>query len=437
MVATECLGRFARIFSAKRLASVVACALLTLLLVPSPASAKSESNRPTKVEEAQSVWLSDVADVIGATELLDLGYTGKGVDVAVIDTGVSPVPGLADPARVVNGPDFSYNGRDRDVRHLDGFGHGTNMAGIIAGSPHAPVSTGSHFTGMAPSARIVNVRVGDSAGNVKSAQVVAALDWVVAHRHADGLNIRVVNLSYGIEADLAYVDDPVATAVERAWDAGIVVVVAGGNDGRGIKQLASPATDPYVIAVGASDTSHGSVEVPWWSSTGDGTRNPDIVAPGAGVASLRVPGSYLETLYPSAVVGGSYFRGSGTSQAAAVVSGGVALLLEARPDLTPDQVKALLTTTAEPLKGKKESVQGHGLVQLDAALDAPTPDAIQTHTRATAKPDDGASAEVSFAGSSWTGSAWSGSSWTGSAWSGSAWTGSAWSGSAWSGDGWY
>ena len=145
------------------------------------------------------------------------------------------------------------------------------------------------------------------------------------HRRDNGLNIRVLNLSFGTDGEQDYLVDPLAFAAEVAWRKGIVVVVAAGNGGFGSAKLNNPAYDPFVIAVGGADGkgTHDWKDdvVPEWSSFGDGTRNPDLVAPGQSVVSLRVPGSFLDLQHPAGRVGSTprFFRGSGTSQAAAVL----------------------------------------------------------------------------------------------------------------------
>jgi serine protease AprX len=166
-------------------------------------------------------------------------------------------------------------------------------------------------------------------------QVIAAIDWAVQHRNSGGLNIRVINLSYGTRSTQSYTIDPLAHAVENAWRHGIVVVTAAGNNGPGTA-LSMPAADPYVIAVGAvdhvgTDTSDDD-RVSDFTNTGTPIRRPDLLAPGKSVVSLRTPGSYADRSHPEGLVTGDrhqrFFRGSGTSQAAAVVSGAVALLLQ-------------------------------------------------------------------------------------------------------------
>ena len=244
------------------------------------------------------------------------------------------VDGLSAPGKVVNGPDLSFESQADNLRYLDSNGHGTFMAGIIAGrdnSVTSPSQAGpNQFLGMAPDARVVSVKVGDAFGATDTSQVIAAIDWVVKHRNDNGLNIRVLNLSFGTDGTQSYALDPMAYAAETAWRKGIVVVTSAGNDGYGSSALNDPAYDPYLMAVGAVDlngtTNHSDDTVPAWSSTGDGVRNPDLVAPGVSIVSLRDPASQIDQAYPSAVVGTRFFRGSGTSQAAAMVSGAVALI---------------------------------------------------------------------------------------------------------------
>ena len=155
--------------------------------------------------------------------------------------------------------------------------------------------------------------------------MIAAIDWVVQHAHDPGMNIRVLNLSFGTTSTQSYMLDPLAFATEVAWRQGIAVVAAVGNAGTSATGLADPAYDPYVIAAGAADH-HGSMQYSQWtvatfSQMGDGTRNPNILAPGAHIQSLRDPGSYIDQTYPGGVISDRFFRGSGSSQATALVSG--------------------------------------------------------------------------------------------------------------------
>jgi serine protease AprX len=394
----------------------------------------------------QPTSMATVNQAIGADKLHRAGITGAGVGVALIDTGVVPVDGLLTPGKVVEGPDLSFESQAPGLLHLDTFGHGTHLAGIIAGD-------GTDFTGVAPGAQLVSLKVATYDGAVDVTQVIAAIDWVVQHR--DELGIRVLNLAYGTDSTQPYTTDPLAYAVENAWQKGIVVVTSAGNDGRGIP-LNNPASDPYVIAVGASDTRQtpgvGDDIVPAFSADGVG-RTTDLVAPGQSVVSLRNPGSYIDTRFPSAVVGDRFFRGTGTSQSAAVVSGAAALLLEQRPGLSPDDVKALLMGTAGPIQ---DSAAGAGALDVHRAarseLKAPSAQtwpasdglgSIEASRGTSHVADDGVELVgeydifgMEWDGRSWTQAAWEGRSWTGGEWMGRSWTGDSWTADSWSGRSW-
>ncbi len=399
------------------------------------------------------------ANVIQSTEYWKKGYTGAGIGVAIIDSGVAPVDGLTVLGKVVNGVDLSFDSQSDDLRYLDLYGHGTHIAGIIAGRDDAAPAIPkikdlqTNFVGVAPGAQILNVKVADGTGAADVSQIIAAIDWVVQHRYDNGMNIRVLNLSFGTDGVQDYVLDPLAFAVETAWRQGIVVVVAAGNSGSRTT-LSNPAYDPFVIAVGADDAQGtygtGDDVIPSFSSCGSTARPVDLVAPGQSVIGLRVPGSHADTFYPGAAVGERFFRGTGTSQAAAVVSGAVALVLEQRPELTPDQVKELLTSTARTIRGASDECQGAGVIDLKAAFKAETPDAVQTWEQSTGLGSleaargsyhvvrDGVVlvGEQDIFGNPWDGATWSEASWSGGEWNGATWSGATWSGATWSGATW-
>jgi serine protease AprX len=413
------------------------------------------------------------------------GADGSGVDVALIDSGVVPVEGLTTPGKVINGPDLSFESQNEKFRHLDTYGHGTHMAGIIAGADAGltgnlvRTSTGDFdeyttgFTGIAPGARIVSVKVAGHDGATDVSQVLAAIDWVVQHKNDNGMNIRVLNLSFGTDSTQSYVLDPLAFAVEQAWKAGIVVVVAAGNDGNAAP-LRNPAIDPFVIAVGATDT-NGTYKVADdyvtdFSNCGTAERHVDLVAPGRSIRSLTAPGARADVENPNAAVGDRLLRGTGTSQSAAMVSGAVALLLDRYPSATPDQIKALLMNNAWDLANAKGICEGAGAVSLYNLWNVELPKVEQTHTPSTGTgslhasrgsmvlESDGvaltdeqdifgnkwngvswstaAAQGVSWSGGDWNGVSWSGVSWSGTSWSGVSWSGVSWSGTSWSGVSW-
>ncbi len=404
------------------------------------------------------------ANVIQSTRYWKNGFTGAGVGVAIIDSGVAPVDGLTAPGKVVNGADLSFDSQNVNLRYLDLYGHGTHLAGIIAGRDDAAAAIPklrnlqTHYEGVAPGAQILNVKVADGTGTADISQVIAGIDWVVKHRNDQGMNIRVLNLAFGTDGIQDYVLDPLAYAVEMAWKSGIVVVVAAGNDGNS-SPLRNPAYDPFVIAVGADDAQGtygtGDDTIPSFSNCGTATRSVDLVAPGQSVISLRVPGSYADEFYPSAAVGDRFFKGTGTSQAAAVVSGAVALIIDQRPGITPDQVKTLLTSTARTIRHASDVCQGAGVIDLKAAYNARTPRAVQTWEPSTGLGSleaargsyhvvqDGVTLVgeqdifgIDWDGVSWSGVSWSSGDWTGVSWSGVSWSGVSWSGVSWSGVSW-
>ncbi len=432
-----------------RLALGLATAVAGTALVVSPASANTTSGSAAGVPLTDGS-MYNVVDQIGARALWQQGITGRGVNVAIIDTGVAAVPALSGADKVVAMVDLSGEGS-----YLDTYGHGTHMAGIIAGrDPGAvPAAAGANpqwFMGVAPDAGIVSVKVAGQSGAVDVSQVIAGVDWVVDH--AAELNIKVLNLSYSSGSTLGYTTDPLSYAVERAWRAGITVVVAAGNDGRNEFKLGMPAQNPYVIAVAGAELKNNKWQVPSWATSGDGTRNPDVAAPGTSIVSLRAPGSTIDLTAPTGYVSAHLFKGSGSSQSAAVVTGAAALLLSARPNLTPDQVKALLTSSADlsEITPRDARKSGHGLVRTAQAHATPAPNAVQAWPSADGSGsleaarggahvivnDQVVQGEVTVHGAPWVGVRWAGVRWANAQWSGSGWVDGEWVGVRWAGVRW-
>ncbi len=364
---------------------------------------------------------------------------GRGVDVALLDTGVSPVRGLE--GRVVNGPDLSGDGVVQAQRHLDGFGHGTHLAGIIAGTDPS-----SGFAGVAPGARVVNVRVADHEGATSLSRLLAGIDWVVRHGGRNGLSVRVLVIAVGGDVEGGYRNDPLAAGLEEAWRRGVAVVVAAGNDGNETTALGSPAHDPYLIAAGAVDD-RGTVDpaddaVASFSSRGSAERTPDVLAPGVAIVSLRVPGGYLDQEFPQARIGEAWFRGSGTSQAAAVVGGAAAVLLGARPDLEPDELKALLRSSARPVAGADVTLQGGGTVDLAAAASLPTPDDVRqswprARTGGAWGTRRGASLPMAIEDpDAWRANTWRANTWRANTWRANTWRANTWRANTWRANTW-
>ena len=301
----------------------------------------------------QSIRLNQVAGL----------YDGTGVAVALLDTGVTPSDDLGN--RLVARVDLTP-----EQDGLDRYGHGTHMSGIIVGTGAA---SDGQWTGVAPGANLVSVKVAGSDGSTDVSVVIAGLQWVVANRST--YNIRVLNLAFGTDSVQSYSIDPLDYAVEQAWFSGILVVASAGNRGPGGNTINKPGDDPFILTVGAADN-HGSPDrssttVATFSSWGspDGFTKPDVIAPGITIASLRDPGSTIDTPYADARIGDSYFKGTGTSQAAAIVSGVAALMFQANPWLTPDLAKGVLLKTAYR-NGNYGHGAGAGLVDAGSALQA-------------------------------------------------------------------
>jgi serine protease AprX len=321
---------------------------------------------------------------------INSGVTGKGIGIAIVDSGIYAHPDLA--GRIAAQVDFTAStvtttdpitGQTTTTTSgavgpgSDPGGHGTHVAGLVAGNG---ASSGSAYTGVAPEATVLDVRVIRSDGSSNTGIVLRGLQWVLANKNT--YNIKVVNMSLGASVTKSYKLDPLATAAQVLTFAGITVVVSAGNSGPNTTTITSPANDPFVISVGAVDdnaTASGSDDtIATFSSRGNTLFNnhakPDVAAPGRKMVSLRSPGSTLDTMYPERRVATSdgsdpaYFTLSGTSMAAPVVAGTVALMLERNSTLTPAQVKKRLKSTATPLSGFNAKDQGAGRINAAKAV---------------------------------------------------------------------
>ena len=329
------------------------------------------------VTKATSVWS-------GTSSLLGLvgtpGYTGTGVGIAILDSGIAPHTAL--DTRVVAHVNLVSTEPNTGG---DPFGHGTHVAGIAGGNRTAATYVTTAFNGgSAPAVRLIDVRVLGADGSGLTSDVIAGIDWAVAH--SSTYNIRVINLSLGHPVTEPAATDPLCQAVARAVAANITVVVSAGNYGQTpsgdpvLGGITSPGNSPAAITVGAIDTK-GTVdpsddEVAPYSSKGptafDGAVKPDVVAPGTRITSLVSQNSYIIRTYPQWYMGGSgknaYMRLSGTSMATAVVSGGAALLLNAYPTLTPAQVKMAIQMGAHFMPSAGLVGAGTGSVDFQQSL---------------------------------------------------------------------
>lgn len=306
----------------------------------------------------------------GVASAWNSGWTGAGIGVAVIDSGINDShPDLWNSSettsRVVYHQDFTGTATtNTNGANYDLYGHGTHVAGIIGGNGYL---SGGQYEGVAPGVSLIDLRALDANGAGTDSTVIAAIQQAIALK--DTYNIRVINLSLGRGIPVSYTQDPLCQAVESAWKSGIVVVVAAGNYGRlsvngsnGFGTITAPGNDHFVLTVGASKSNGSSAfsaeTKASYSSKGPTTYDhvvkPDIMAPGNAIVSLAAPGATLEAAYPGDIVTGTdgkadYFTLSGTSMATPAVAGAVALLLQEQNTLTPDQVKARLMKTANKM----------------------------------------------------------------------------------------
>jgi serine protease AprX len=327
-------------------------------------------DRPTKVASDD-----DISAVMGDVARQQYGLDGTGVGIAIIDSGVYAHDDLMNASGTASRIVYSESFIQNDASTNDAYGHGTHVAGILAGNGRdSQNGYQMQYTGVAPNASIINLRVLDANGAGTDSQVIAAIQRAIQLKNT--YNIRVINLSLGRPVFESYKLDPVCQAVEAAWQSGIVVVVAAGNSGRddsngtqGYATINAPGNDPNAITVGATKTNGTASRlddtVASYSSKGptlvDHIVKPDLVAPGNRIVSLSAPGSTLLTLVSSLSIqpittcllgvcttgqSGKYMRLSGTSMATPIVAGAAALMLQKDPTLTPDTIKARMMKTA-------------------------------------------------------------------------------------------
>jgi serine protease AprX len=358
---------------------------------------------------------------VQAPDAWQRGATGAGIGVAVVDTGISS--DLADFRT-------SRNGSSRVVTSVttnpyahtdeDKYGHGTHVAGIIAGNGTNRSTKDDlygEYVGVAPDADLVNVKIADDDGGATVLDAIYGLQFIVDKK--DDYNIRVANLSFESSATDSYKIDPLDAAAEAAWFNGIVVVAAAGNRGSATDAVKhAPGNDPYVITVGAADdkgtdTVSDDTEMSWSSrgKTQDGFVKPDVLAPGNRIVSTLAPGSAFASMCPTCIVGGEYIRAGGTSMAAPVVAGGVADLLQAHPSWSPNTVKAVLAATDRAIAG------GDYEIALKAAILHSGSGVYANKGLTPNKLIDTSTGNIDYSRSSWSRSSWSRSSWSRSSWS--------------------
>lgn len=358
---------------------------------------------------------------------------GQGIGVAVVDSGVNP-----------NGDFYTVMGVNRQVANVrfnsdynqstsDGYGHGTHIASIIGGDGS---ESGGKYIGVAPMVNLINVKVTNDDGSATMRDVVLGLQWIYENR--DRYNIRVVNISLNSSVAESYHTSPLNAAVEILWFNGIVVVVSAGNQGSGA--VYPPANDPFVITVGATDdrgtatlkddvvasfSAYGIVE--------NGVQKPDLVAPGTNlIARLVNQNMGLPAAHPeNKIEGGKYFRMSGTSVAAPVVSGAVAILLQDEPNLTPDQVKFRLKTTANKgWNGYSANKAGAGYLDIVAAVNGTSTNSANTGLKVSALLTTGPD-PVTWGSVGWNSVGWNAVGWNAVGWNAVGWNAVGWNSDYW------
>ncbi|MEM1156185.1 MAG: S8 family peptidase, partial [Pseudomonadota bacterium] len=322
--------------------------------------------------------------LVGADLLHQRGITGAGVTVAVIDSGLWETAALAEDTSGEQRVLVRYNAitDSKESQVSDERGHGTHIASIIANSAsntRAGENVG-HYKGIAPDVNLIPVKAFGDDGNAHFLDIVRAIQWIVDNR--ERYDIDVINISFATKPRWPYWLDPINQALMRAWASGITVVAAVGNSGPDLMTVGSPGNLPFIITVGAVSDS-GTAEtrdddyIPEFSARGptpSGHVKPDVVAPGANMIGLTPAGSRLAIEQPELLLATGEMAMTGSSQATAVVSGIVALLLESNPELSPDEVKCMLITSAEPaidydgLLAYSPFEQGYGYVNAIRAI---------------------------------------------------------------------
>ena len=390
-------------------------------------------------------------DTLNVKPVWDMGFKGEGITVAVVDSGItndqdfSTDPSLStSSSRLIAQSNFN-----NDSSFLgDAYGHGTHVAGVIGGNGF--MSNGV-YQGIAPGVNLIGLKISDDQGMAYESDTVNALAWILEHK--DEHNIRVVNLSINSTVEDSYHNSPLDAALEILWFNGIVVVASAGNqasDGEINIFNAAPANDPFIITVGASHENYTSDRaddsVAPFSAQGlttDGYHKPDIVAPGKDIISVLANNSEWARNYPDrAVIGRQYFRISGTSVSASMVAGAAALILQAEPDLTPDQVKYRLINTGSTIGTDAE----YPYMDIQFAVTTPTTEyanqGVIPH-QLLAKmamiaywANQNGEDEIDWSSVNWSSVNWSSVNWSSVNWSSVNWSSVNWSSVNWSSVNW-
>jgi serine protease AprX len=358
--------------------------------------------------------------------------------IAIVDSGIDASKIADFGSRVVASVNLSSLAPNLPG---DQLGHGTMVAGLAAGGG----GSFGKYRGGAPASPLVDVKVTNDQGQALTADVIAAIDWLIANKAR--YNIRVANFSLVGNVEASFLYDPLDKAVEKLWFSGVVVVAAAGNNGSATapSQIGAPANDPFVITVGATDIESSStqgddVRATWsaYGHTADGFAKPEVTAPGRYLISPVPVSSVFTATKPDRIVEPGYMWMSGTSFSAPIVSGAAAQLLARNPGWSPDQVKGalMLTTTYVPSQGMS---MGVGEINAYAAAQVTAPPNPNENLYAFVSGgtfDAQAWASHVSTNSNWTASNWTSSNWTSSNWTSSNWTSSNWTASNWVSSNW-
>lgn len=411
------LNAFAAQLSGQAVLELASHTAVRWISLDGPVANSGSDKGPPRASALPNTYL----DTLGVRGVWKLALRGQGIGVAVIDSGIAKSKEFSNLRHVVLASKKPKNNADL-------FGHGTHVAGIIAGNGS---NSNGLYMGIAPAATLYDLKIGDDTGMAYESDIVRAMQWVYQNRLL--YNIRVVNLSFNSTIEQSYHKSPMSAAAEVLWFNGVVVVVSVGNKAAGGYNTANaaPAHDPFVITVGAMDekgtpnsdddtiASYSAAAV-----TSTGFAKPDLVAPGSQIVSVLSKRSDWDKQMPERVVADAYFRLSGTSMAAPMVTGAVALLLQDEPNLTPDQVKYRLLNS-----GARWIDPGNGVM-------APYLNIYNAVTGATTQ-----SANTGLVASQllWTGSqpvAWNSVSWNSVSWNSVSWNSVSWNSVSWNSVSW-
>ncbi len=404
------------------------------------AAVESTKKKSTREDEADtSLPQNYFLDTLGVRPVWEMGLQGQGITIAVIDSGINREKDLqVDPhkgkpdSRVIEQLSFKSN-----ASHLnDATGHGTHVAGILGGSGYR---SDELYAGIAPQVNLISLKISDESGMAYESDAIDAMQCVLDHK--DEYNIRAVNISFNSTNESSYHTSPLDAAAEILWFNGLVVVASVGNkdlNGGYSTAKAAPANDPFIITVGASDErgSPGPSDdtissFSAHSTTADGYGKPEIIAPGTDIISILGPGDWIPDYPDRVVLNGEYFRLSGTSMAAPMVTGAVALLLQDEPYLTPDQVKYRLINSAGVIGGR------YAYLDIYAATTGTSNASANTGRLASqllwTGDDPVAWESVAWNSVAWNSVAWNSVAWNSVAWNSVAWNSVSWSSVAWNG----